>query len=108
MLKPRDDEKLAERFGDLIYRLRESKKLSQRAAAKLIGISQARLVSLEQGTHVSTGRPTLPPADTVVRIAQAYGYPREKLLLLSGFAPWLVDESDADVVLEVVGERLGQ
>lgn len=107
MLLPRDDEKLAKRFGDLIYRLRESKSLSQRAAARLIGISQARLVSLEQGTHVSTGRPTLPPAELTVRIAAAYGYPREKLLLLAGHAPWLLDEAEASAVVDAVAERLG-
>lgn len=107
MMKPRDDEKLAKRFGDLIYRLREDKNLSQRAAAKRIGISQSRLVSLEQGVHASTGLPTLPTADVAARIASAYGYPREQLLLLAGHAPWLLDEAEAAEVVEAVAVRLG-
>lgn len=106
MVKVRDDSKLAERFGDLLRRLRESKKLNQRAAAKLVGVSQARLASLEKGVHANTGLPTVAPAELVARIAATYGYPREQLLLLAGHSPWLLNESEAKEVVEVVTKRL--
>jgi transcriptional regulator with XRE-family HTH domain len=105
MVKVRDDSKLAERFGDLLLRLRESKKLNQRAAARLIGVTQPRLASLEKGIHVNTGLPTFAPAELVARIAATYGYPRAQLLLLAGHSPWLLDESEAQLVAQIVAER---
>ena len=108
MVKSRDEAKLAERFGELILRLRESRKLTQRAAARLIGVSQARLVSLEKGIHSSTGLPTTAPPELVIRIAATYGFPKDQLLLLAGHAPWLLDETEAREVVETVTGLLGR
>ena len=99
MLRARDEEKLSEKVGSLLYRLREAQNLSQRAAAKIIGVSQARLASLEQGRDLHTGRPTLPSAELTARIASAYRYPKERLMLLAGHVPWLLDIDDADALV---------
>lgn len=95
MRKARNEAALSESFGALLYRLRSERNLSQRAAAGLIGISQSRLVGLEHGRDPHTGRPTLPSPDVVARIAAAYHYPKERLMLLAGYLPWCIDESEA-------------
>jgi transcriptional regulator with XRE-family HTH domain len=95
MLRARDDAELSEKFGQLLYRLREAKGLTTRAAASLMGISHSRLVALEHGRDAHTGRPTLPPPELAARIAATYGYPREQMLMLAGHMPWILDEGQA-------------
>jgi transcriptional regulator with XRE-family HTH domain len=104
-MEPRDEAQLSEAFGRLLYRLREGRGLSQRAAARLIGVSQARLASLEQGRHANTGLPTLPSPVLVTKVAQVFQYPREELLLLAGYNPWLLDEGEAARFVSRLCER---
>lgn len=89
----------SERFGTLLFRLREAQGLSQNAAAKRLGISQPRLRDYEQGRDPHTAKPTLPPPATVRALAKLYQYPEERLLLLAGFLPRSVDEEEADRLL---------
>ncbi|MNS40955.1 helix-turn-helix protein [compost metagenome] len=99
MVQARDDAKLSERMGGLLFRLREARKLSQREAAKQIGISQARLVSLEHGHDLHTGRPTLPSPQLAAEIARVYHYPKDLLLLLAGHCPWFLSEDEANQLI---------
>lgn len=105
MVQARDEKKLSERMGQLLYRLREARQLSQREAARQIGISQARLVSLEHGHDLHTGRPTLPSPELTFEIARAYHYPKERLMLLAGYNPWFMDEDEADSLVSFIGEQ---
>lgn len=102
MVMPRDEHTLSERLGSFLYGLREDRNLSQRAAAKLIGISQARLASLEQGKHTNTGRPTLPSPEVCVRLAAAYGQPKDVVLLLAGYTPWLLNADEAQALIKQI------
>lgn len=102
MLEPRDEDVLAKRFGIFIFRLRESKGMSVREAAKQIGISHGRLLNFEHGKDPHTGKPTLPGAELVSAIAGAYGYPKGQLLLLAGYLPWIVDELDVHNILATI------
>lgn len=107
MLEPRDEARLSEHFGTFIFRLRETQGLTVRDAASRMGLTHSRLLNFEHGKDPHTGKPTLPSAEVVVRIAQAYGYPKDRLLILAGYLPWLVDEPAAEGMLEAVQERLG-
>lgn len=102
MVQARDENRLSERMGRLLYQLREARQLSQREAARQIGISQARLVSLEHGCDLHTGRPTLPSPELTAEIARVYHYPKERLMLLAGHNPWFMEEEDADRVITLV------
>ncbi|MNR82470.1 hypothetical protein D3C72_132290 [compost metagenome] len=102
MLEPRDEAVLAERFGTFIFRLRESKGISVREAAKQIGISHGRLLNFEHGKDPHTGKPTLPTAALVGKIAVAYGYPDERLLLLAGYLPWIIDDGTTNRLIGAV------
>lgn len=108
MLEPRDEAVLAERFGAFIFSLRESKGMTVREAAKLVGISHSRLVNFEHGRDPHTGKPTLPGAALVVRIAGVYGSPQNQLLLLAGYAPWMLDEGSAARVAAIVRGQLSE
>lgn len=89
----------SERFGALLYRLREGQRLSQNAAARRLGISQPRLRDYEQGRDPHTGKPTLPPPVAVRALAKLYQYPEDRLLLMAGFLPRTVDEEEAERLL---------
>lgn len=106
MLEPRDEAVLAERFGTFIFNLRESKGMTVREAAKLVGISHSRLVNFEHGKDPHSGRPTLPAAELVGQIAGAYGYPKGQLLLLAGYLPWMVNEAGAARVADMVSDGM--
>lgn len=99
MPKARHEETLSEHFGALLFQLREARGLSQRAAAKLVGVSNTRLMSLENGKDKNSGRPTLPSPELTVRIAQAYRVPKDRLLMLAGYLPWLMDEDDVNQLI---------
>lgn len=89
----------AERFGELLYRLRETRGLSQNAAAKQLKISQPRLRDYELGCDRRSGRPTVPPPETIRAIARFYRYPADRLLLLAGVLPTQpADPEEADLV----------
>lgn len=62
----------------------------------MMGISQTRLVSLENGRDRNTGRPTLPSPELTARIASAYQMPKQHLLLLAGYVPWVLEEAEAE------------
>lgn len=106
MLRARDDAEISEKVGALLFRLREAKGLTTRAAASMIGISHSRLVSLEHGRDAHTGKPTLPPSEMVVRIAATYGYPKEQLMMLAGYMPWDLSEEQARLAVEALGQCL--
>jgi transcriptional regulator with XRE-family HTH domain len=95
----RNEEGHSERFGELLFRLREAQNLSQNAAAKRLGISQPRLRDYELGRDPHSGKPTLPPPTTIRAIAKLYRFPEEKLLLLAGFLPRPITEIEADEIL---------
>ena len=103
MLEPRDETVLAERFGTFIFRLRESKGMSVREAAKQIGISHGRLLNFEHGKDPHTGKPTLPSAELVGKLAGAYGYPRVRLIILAGYLPWMFEEAQTAQLVDAVG-----
>ncbi|MNS51608.1 Helix-turn-helix domain protein [compost metagenome] len=106
MLQARDEAELSTRLGALLYRLREAKGLTTRAAASLIGISHSRVVALEHGRDAHTGRPTLPSPELAIRIAATYGYPKEQLLLLAGHAPWQLTEEQAQKAIACLVQAL--
>jgi transcriptional regulator with XRE-family HTH domain len=107
MLEPRDEAALAERFGTFIFRLRESKGISAREAAKQIGLSHGRLLNFEHGKDPHTGKPTLPSTELVGKMAGAYGYPKEQLLMLAGYMPWMVNEGEAVDIFGTVHPCVG-
>ena len=73
--------------------------MSQRSAARMMGISQTRLISLENGRDRNTGRPTIPSPELTTRIALAYQYPKQQLLLLAGYSPWVLEEPEVELLL---------
>lgn len=90
---------ISERFGALLYRLREAQGLSQNAAARRVGVSQPRIRDYEQGRDPHTGKPTLPPPAVIRALAKLYHYPDELLLLMAGYLPRSVDEAEAKRIL---------
>lgn len=68
---------------DLLIRLRGSR--SYREIAQKANISHGYLRTLEQGKHPVTGAAVMPSADILKALAQAYGYPYEKLLHAAGY-----------------------
>lgn len=90
---------ISERFGALLYRLREAQGLSQNAAARRVGISQPRLRDYEQGRDPHSGKPTLPPPAVIRDLAKLYLYPDGLLLLMAGYLPRPVDEAEAAYIL---------
>lgn len=67
-----------------------------------MGISQTRLVSLENGRDRNTGRPTIPSPELTARIALAYQYPKQRLQLLAGYTPWVLEETEVEPALELI------
>lgn len=96
-------EEHSERFGALLYRLREENGLSQNAAAKRLTISQPRLRDYEIGRDPHSGKPTFPPPATVRAIAKLYRYPEDKLLLLAGYLPRAVSDDEAERLSAFMG-----
>lgn len=90
---------ISERFGALLYHLREARGLSQNAAARRAGISQPRLRDYEQGRDPHSGKPTLPPPAVIRDLAKLYQYPEGLLLLMAGYLPRPVDEAEARYIL---------
>lgn len=99
MPRPRDENLLAAQLGQELYRLREAKGLTQVEAARMAGTSQSRIASIEAGRHAYTGRPTLPSPDLVARLAATYGVKRERLMLMAGYLPWVIDGTEADELI---------
>lgn len=99
MVRARDENLLAAQLGQELYRLREAKGLTQVVAARMAGTSQSRIASIEAGRHAYTGRPTLPSPDLVERLAATYGVKRERLLLMAGYIPWIIDGTEADKLI---------
>lgn len=105
-LQARDEAKLAEQFGRRLVQLREERQLGLREAARLIGIDHTRLMSFEKGAERTTGRYTLPTAETVVRMAQAYQVPKEVLLVEAGYVPWLLGAEESETLVRAAIEHL--
>jgi transcriptional regulator with XRE-family HTH domain len=70
-------------LGNLVERRRDELGLSMREAARRIGISPAYLLAIEHGRNPSTGRPPVPSASVLVRIAGALDVDPATLLAAS-------------------------
>ena len=75
-----------EPFGEYVKGIRKGKKLSIRAAAKLIGVGSMRLTEIERGESYRGAR-TGPSHELVEAMARAYGIPRDTLLHAAGYRP---------------------
>jgi hypothetical protein len=42
----------------------------------------------------------LPSPDLLVRVAQVYKFPKESLLLLAGYCPWVLSVEEATALIE--------
>lgn len=93
-------EEHSQRFGALLYSLREAQGLSQNAAAKRLGISQPRLRDYELGLDPHSAKPTLPSPETIRAIARLYRYPESKLLLVAGYLPRHLRDDEADRLMK--------
>lgn len=72
-------------FGKFIKQQRLARGLKLREAAKLAGVSHARLSEIERGAGYHTLRPTRPSREVVERLAIAYGLPVGPLIALAGY-----------------------
>lgn len=70
-------------LGTLLIKLRSGEPL--RDAAARIGISHTYLNILEKGIDPRSGSAVKPSADTLQKLARAYGYPYERLLEAAGY-----------------------
>ena len=74
-------------LGAILRRLRVEKGLSQREAARRLGISASRLSDYEKGKSHGTNYPAHVPRPMLARIAKLYGYPLDNLLGIAGLPP---------------------
>jgi transcriptional regulator with XRE-family HTH domain len=79
-------------LGDYLRELRHDRNLSIREAAKRIGVSFSRLEELESGRSRTTGKPTLPSTDMLIKIARFYEQPLPLLLEMASLAEVSPDE----------------
>ena len=70
-------------LSTLLKKLRSDEPL--RDAAARIGISHTYLNILEKGVDPRSGSAVKPSAETLQKLARAYGYPYEKLLETAGY-----------------------
>ena len=86
-------------FSNIIKNKRQSKKLSLRSAADLIGISYTYLSNLEKEFDKSTGTTNKPTPETLKMIAEAYELDYVYLLQLWGY----VSESELEMPIQIQG-----
>lgn len=72
-------------FGTFIKQQRLARGIKLREAAKLAGVSHARLSEIEKGAGYHTLRPTRPSRPVVERLALAYALPLGPLLAMAGY-----------------------
>lgn len=84
-----------ELLGQRLTQLREGKGWTLRHAAQLVGLSHHRLAELERGRSRGTNRPTRPSRAVVVKLAEAYGEPKNYMLELAGYAAERAEPDDS-------------
>ncbi|MBO9541100.1 helix-turn-helix transcriptional regulator [bacterium] len=88
-------------IGEYLKELRHQRNLSAREAAKRIGISYTRLQELENGYSRTTGKPTSPTTDVLIKIAKGYEQPLPLLLQMAGLTPVSQDERQEAELLQI-------
>lgn len=73
-------------IGDYLRTVRRDRGWSAREASKRLGVSYNRLLEIEAGHSRTTGRPTTPSVELLLRISQGYEIPLPLLLELAGLA----------------------
>lgn len=80
--------------GEFLKRARLERSLSQRGAAKLVGISQARVAEAERMIDGNTGKPFVPSYMLLLKFARGYGLPPDELLRMAGHEPGIELEAE--------------
>lgn len=91
-------------IGEHLKKLRLERGLSAREAAKRIGISYTRLQELESGISRTTGKPTSPSTDLLIKIAKGYHQPIPLLLEMAGLSPVSQDQHQEAELIKVFRE----
>lgn len=91
-------------IGDYLKNLREKRGLSIREAARRVGISYTRLQELERGISRTTGKPTSPSTEILIKIAKGYEQPIPVLLEMAGLSPVSQDEHQEAELIKVFRE----
>jgi transcriptional regulator with XRE-family HTH domain len=72
-------------LASLLKSKREELGLSQREAARRIGISNTYLYILEGQKHPRSGKPSRPNPDVLLKISKAYGIAYAQLMGMAGY-----------------------
>lgn len=80
------------KLGEYLREQRVKRNLSIRLAARSIGISVSRLEELESGISRTTGKPTFPTTDLLIKIARFFEQPLPLLLEMAGLTEVSPDE----------------
>jgi transcriptional regulator with XRE-family HTH domain len=72
-------------LGKKLKELRLERNITQRQAARSLGISNTRLSDYEAGKTHGTGKPAIPNRDLLAKMAEFYGYPLDTLLTLARY-----------------------
>jgi len=86
-------------FGTKIKELRLSRDWSIRKTSTALGISHYRLSEIEKNLSRTTGHPTRPTRELVLKMAATFGVPSDYLLDLAGYAREHPDLTDEDNLL---------
>jgi len=71
-------------LGKKLRELREGQRLTQREAARSLGISHTRLSDFEAGITHGRNKPAVPGREMLSKMACLYGFPLETLLAFAG------------------------
>ncbi len=88
-----------ESIGQVLKRIRLDRGWSTRVAGQKLGISYTRVNEVELGVSKTTGKPTKPTIDFLIKAARGYNIPLTLLLQAAGLADESGDEaSEAEFV----------
>jgi transcriptional regulator with XRE-family HTH domain len=71
-------------LGKKLRELRLEQRLTQREAARRLGISHTRLTDYESGITHGRNTPAIPNREMLAKMAHLYGFPLDMLLALAG------------------------
>lgn len=71
-------------LGKKLRELRLEQRLTQREAARRLGISHTRLTDYESGVTHGRNTPAIPNREMLAKMAQLYGFPLDTFLALAG------------------------
>lgn len=71
-------------LGKKLRELRLEQRLTQREAARRLGISHTRLTDFESGVTHGRNTPAIPNREMLAKMAQLYGFPLDTFLALAG------------------------